>query len=103
MKPVLVGHTSAVEQDHGPARRVRPSPQAKPRLEVLETRCLMSHFRPGLSAHSEYVLPPPNAAIANERAVVGWSSHRAITSNVSDGRSTVVRPSDADPDAMIPG
>jgi hypothetical protein len=63
----------------------------------------MSHIRPGLTAHREYVLPPPNAAIAVERAALVWASHRASTSDASVGRSAVVRSLDPDPDAMIPG
>ncbi len=64
-----VDQQSAEKPGRYPACKVRPTTRAKPRLEVLETRCLLSGSRAaiglyGLTAHAIRTPSPPSQRIA---------------------------------------
>jgi hypothetical protein len=67
MMAFSVDYQSADKPGRGPGHKVRPSTRAKPRLEVLETRCLMSGLRPSIDPFDNPVHPIRAAAAATER------------------------------------
>src|SRR3954471_18024921 len=55
--PSLVDPTRADQTGRDPAPRLRASLRARPRLEVLETRCLMSGWHPQIEYDDARPLP----------------------------------------------
>src|SRR5438067_2077172 len=67
--PSLVDHTLADPSGRDPAPRPRPRLRASPRLEVLETRCLMSGWHPRIEHVDALPLPIRHPAVTTKPLV----------------------------------
>jgi hypothetical protein len=74
--PSFVDHAVAQKSGRNVSQRLRRSLHATPRLEFLETRCLMSGGRPRIARDIDARLPIRGAAIANQPVASDLLHHR---------------------------
>jgi len=90
---VALSTPSADRPSRGQAHKVRQGTRAKPRLEVLEARCLLSGWRPRIGLYDEPANPLRAAPSGTERIAAHASDSKATIQSAERVGSASVPPS----------
>src|SRR5262249_26021058 len=97
MMPAAVISAVAEKTGRASAYRPRRTLQASPRLEFLETRCLMSGSHAGMARHAEWHLASRGPLVANQRMVSHTVAQRHAR-RMAVAESSVSKPTFSRPD-----